>query len=220
MQLSAVDILSLSEVAQIVEHLRKTRRQDSAMLNLAIFRLSACCGLRVAELTGLRIGDIKVGRARPHILVPASIAKCQRERIVPLWWDAGTLADLELYRANRIEDGAGPDDPLLCSTRSHCKGEALGRRTAQERWQRIIRLVLGAERASGLSIHKGRHSFCSNALNAGKSLVEVRDAAGHSSVQTTNIYLHLASSDETVGNIFVENVISKDLLIRQTVYAL
>lgn len=202
--LSAVNILSLSEISQIVTDLksRAANHSQSAPLNLAIFRLSACCGLRVAELTGLRIGDVKVGRARPHIHVPASIGKGSRERIVPLWWDAGTLADLELYRANRMEDGAAADDPLLCSTRSHRRGLGIGRRTAQERWDRIVRIELGEERAAGLSIHKGRHSFCSNALNAGKSLVEVRDAAGHSSVATTNVYLHLASSEETVGNIF------------------
>jgi integrase/recombinase XerC len=200
--LSPVDILSLSEISQVVAHLRGCRRQNSAQLNLILFRLSACCGLRVAELTGLAVGDVKVGRARPHILVRESIAKGKKQRVVPLWWDAGTLADLELYRANRVEDGAGPDDPFLCSTRSHRRGAAIGRRTAQERWDRIVRIVLSEERAAGLSIHKGRHSFCSNALNAGKSLVEVRDAAGHSSVATTNVYLHLASSDETVGNIF------------------
>jgi integrase/recombinase XerC len=202
MPLSSINILSLSEISQVIAHLRRSRRREPAMLNLALFRLSACCGLRVAELTGLTIGDVKVGRARPHILVRESIAKGKKERVVPLWWDAGTLADLELYRANRVEDGAGPDDPFLCSTRSHRRGSAIGCRTAQQRWERIIRIVLGDERADGLSIHKGRHSFCSNALNAGKSLVEVRDAAGHSSVATTNVYLHLASSDETVGNIF------------------
>lgn len=201
---SAIEILSLDEIRTVVDELRlRSRRSLAAPLNLTLFRLSACCGLRVAELTGLTLANVRVDSDRPHIYVPAAIAKGKKSRTVPLWWDAGTLADIVAWKAKRIAEGAGPHDPFLASTRANRAGHALSRRTAQDRWDGMIRRHLGHERAEMLSIHSGRHSFCSNALAANKSLVEVRDAAGHASVATTNIYLHLATRDDgAVGTIF------------------
>ena len=52
-------------------------------------------------------------------------------------------------------------------------------------------------------IHHGRHTFVSHALAGGRTLAEVRDAAGHCNVSITSIYLHLAVDDEgQVGNLF------------------
>ena len=63
--------------------------------------------------------------------------------------------------------------------------------------------VLGDQRQAEITIHHGRHSFVSHALAAGRTLAEVRDAAGHSSVGTTSIYTHVATEDDgAVGNIF------------------
>jgi integrase/recombinase XerD len=202
--ISSLEILSLDEISLVVNDLRRrsANRSKSAALNLVLFRLSACCGLRVAELTGLTLANIRVGSAKPHIFVPAEIAKGKKARMVPLWWDAATLADLENWKAKRVKDGARGDDPFLCSTREGIAGRAIGIRTAQSRFDRIIRDALGIERSDDLSIHSGRHSFCSNALAGGKTLVEVRDAAGHADVGTTNIYLHLASQSEELGRIF------------------
>jgi site-specific recombinase XerC len=43
----------------------------------------------------------------------------------------------------------------------------------------------------------------SHALHAGRSVVEVKEAAGHSSLATTSIYAHLVSSDDgKIGNLF------------------
>ena len=54
-----------------------------------------------------------------------------------------------------------------------------------------------------LTIHHGRHTFISHALAGGRTLAEVRDAAGHSSVLVTSAYLHVAVEDEgAVGSLF------------------
>jgi site-specific recombinase XerD len=53
-----------------------------------------------------------------------------------------------------------------------------------------------------LTIHHGRHTFISHALAGGKSLAEVRDAAGHANVSITSAYLHVAVEDEGVGELF------------------
>jgi integrase/recombinase XerD len=63
--------------------------------------------------------------------------------------------------------------------------------------------VLGRERLAGLTIHHGRHTFISHALAGGRTLAEVRDAAGHSNVTITSTYLHVdVNDDELIGNLF------------------
>ena len=52
------------------------------------------------------------------------------------------------------------------------------------------------------TIHHGRHTFISHALAGGRTLAEVRDAAGHSNVSITSGYLHVAVEDEAVGRLF------------------
>ena len=61
----------------------------------------------------------------------------------------------------------------------------------------------GRERIRTLTIHHGRHTFISHALAGGRTLAEVRDAAGHSSVLVTSAYLHVAVEDDgAVGSLF------------------
>ena len=38
-----------------------------------------------------------------------------RSRIVPLWWDAGTLGDLAAWKLDRVQSGAEADQPFLAS---------------------------------------------------------------------------------------------------------
>ena len=63
--------------------------------------------------------------------------------------------------------------------------------------------MLGRERLRTLTIHHGRHTFISHALAGGRTLAEVRDAAGHANVSITSTYLHVAvEDDEAVGSLF------------------
>ncbi len=51
-----------------------------------------------------------------------------------------------------------------------------------------------------------KHENCANrrsrALTGGRTLAEVRDAAGHSNVSITSGYLHVAVEDEGLGTLF------------------
>jgi integrase len=62
--------------------------------------------------------------------------------------------------------------------------------------------VLGAERLESLTIHRGRHTFISHAQSGGRTLVEVRDAAGHANVSITSGYLHIAVEEDGIGDLF------------------
>src|ERR1700693_5655867 len=108
-------ILTRSEIAKVIADLKRKRRSVNTRQNLVVFRLSACCGLRVSEISGLRICDIHKGGRRPAPLIPQTPAKRGRPRTLPLWWDAENLTDIEAWRGERIAAGAKPSDPLVCS---------------------------------------------------------------------------------------------------------
>ena len=105
-RIDPTQILGQAEIAEVLADLRrKGRRALGTRQNLTIFRLASCCGLRVSEICGLNVGDVRVGVARPYVQVRKAIAKGRRARRVPLWWDAGTLADLTAWRDERLVQG-------------------------------------------------------------------------------------------------------------------
>jgi integrase len=85
---------------------------------------------------------------------------------------------------------------------NHRFGKRLIRHTIRERFRSACK-VLGLERLRHLTIHHGRHTFISHALAGGRTLAEVRQAAGHANLLTTSVYLHIAVDDDaTPGNLF------------------
>ena len=61
----------------------------------------------------------------------------------------------------------------------------LSRHTLRKRFRTACK-VLGLARLETLTAHHGRHTFISHALAGGRSLAEVRNAAGHANVAITN----------------------------------
>lgn len=195
-------ILTRKELAVVLADLnRKAPRSKNTRLNRVIFRLSCCCGLRVSEIAQLNIRDVSTELPRPHIRVQAGAAKGNRPRVVPLWWDAGTLADITAWKAERVEQGAKAEEPLVGSLLDVRLGTPLSRHTIRKRFRTACK-VLGAKRLERLTIHHGRHTFISHALAGGRTLAEVRNGAGHANVSVTSGYLHVAVEDEGVGRLF------------------
>jgi integrase len=200
MGVDATRILTRREVQLVLERLHRavnrvpSRRSLNACANLIIFRLSCCCGLRRCEIRGLNIGDMKLGGERPVLFIRKDITKGRlekrRSRFIHLWWDAGTLKDLQMWRELRIKAGAGINDPFVCSCQGPTMGKRLSRKSISKRWRTAIK-VLGEDRVSQLSVHCGRHSFASHYIYIGRSLVEVQKQLGHASLNTTAIYSHL-----------------------------
>jgi len=192
-------ILTRRELAAV---LAVVPRSANARRNRAVVRLASCCGLRVSEIAALRMDDVVIGATRPHLRLRRETTKGKRPRTVPLWWDAGTLADLTAWKGERTEQGAGEHDPFVCSVQAHRRGDALQRAAIRRRFISACK-VLGPERLQTLTIHHGRHTFISHALAGGRTLPEVRAAAGHSNVAVTSAYLHIVVDDqEPVGSLF------------------
>jgi site-specific recombinase XerD len=81
------------------------------------------------------------------------------------------------------------------------ESRTLSRHTIRKRFRTACK-VLGAARLASLTIHHGRHTFISHALAGGRTLAEVRDAAGHANVSITSGYLHVAVESGAVGKLF------------------
>ncbi len=196
-------ILTRRELALVLDDLhRKSARSANCCRNLIIVRLACCCGLRVSEIAGLQLDDVVVDGGRPHLRLRKETTKGRRPRKVPLWWDAGTLADLAAWKAERGSAGATGDDPFVCSVQAHLRGHRLQRHAIRRRFLTACS-VLGRERLRTLTIHHGRHTFVSHALAGGRTLAEVRVAAGHSNVAITSGYLDITvDHEETVGHLF------------------
>lgn len=198
-------VLSEDEIRQILHYFKRKRYKPSlsVQLNLIVFRLSCCCGLRGMELIGLKLKDVIVGGSRPLIHIRKDNTKGEqgkrRGRMVSLSWDKGTLDDLTAWKQLREAEGAAPEDYFLVSHGYRQAGAPLTTLAAQRRWRRVIKRVLGEERARYTGIHKGRHTFCTHALYKGRSLQAVQMAAGHRSTHTTALYLHAVEALERKG---------------------
>jgi integrase len=180
----------------------RARRSANVQRNLVIVRLACCCGLRVSEIAALQLEDVVVDILRPHLRLRRGTTKGGRSRCVLLWWDAGTLADLASWKAERLAQGASGADPFVCSVQAHRQGLPLRRAAIRRRFLSACK-ILGMPRLRTLTIHHGRHTFVSHALAGGRTLGEVRAAAGHASLVTTSIYLHVAVDDDgQLGSLF------------------
>jgi integrase/recombinase XerD len=191
-------VLTREEVVTVLADLkRRSRRYINVRLNLILFRLATCCGLRVSELTQLTLDNVRVGSSRPKVVVSAEIAKCSKARVVPII-DQGALDDLKAWKEFRESRGAGPDDLFVCSL---SRGTRISRRNGRRRFISACK-ALGRERQAEITIHHGRHSFISHALHKGYNIKQVQEWAGHSSLATTSIYSHLVSDEARIGDLF------------------
>jgi integrase/recombinase XerD len=202
-RIDATKILSRQELVTVLADLkRKSPRSKNTRMNLVLVRLACCCGLRASEIAKLQAGDVRIELARPHLRIRCGAAKGGRSRIVPLWWDAGTLTSLAEWKKVRLQTATNPNEPFLASLIPGRAMKPFSRHTLRKRFRTACK-VLGAARLEGLTIHHGRHTFISHALAGGRSLAEVRDAAGHANVSITSGYLHVAvEEDGGVGNLF------------------
>ena len=194
--MDATKILTTDEIQTVISNLKRKRRYVNNRQALVIFRLACCCGLRASEICGITVDDVRTEGKRPHIRITRSVGKGGKTRKVPLWWDAQTLDDLRAWRTEQIRRDA---TYCVCAQSVDAFGNQLDRRNIRRTFKRVVGILDGREDAT---VHDGRHTFVSLALAGGRSLAEVRDAAGHSNVNTTSIYTHVVPDDGSVGQLF------------------
>jgi integrase/recombinase XerD len=145
----------------------------------AMLELMYAAGLRVSELTGVRLDsiDLKVGYVRV-------LGKGSKERVVPI----GERARLAVggYLDQRPETPASVKS-LFVSDRKRPMSTV-------HFWRLIRAAALKAGIRKPVSPHVLRHSFASHLVQNGADLRSVQDMLGHSSISTTQIYTHVNQS--------------------------
>jgi len=137
-------------------------------------RLLISTGLRIGELTALRIQDVlgKGGRLRVR-------GKGNRERVVFVT-NQQLLADLNAYASARAERAA-PHASLLVNIRGVRLTEAAFRK-------RLRSASVDLDLATHLTPHQFRHSAATMLIEEGVDIRLVQRLLGHASITTTEIY--------------------------------
>jgi len=139
-------------------------------------------GLRVSELVGLKVSDIKFEAGYLTVM-----GKGSKGRAVPLGETA--LAALQEYMDTaRPAIMKGRASPYLFVTR---RG---GNMTRQGFWKLLKQYAAKAGIKKDISPHALRHSFATHLLAHGADLRSVQTMLGHSDIATTQIYTHVELS--------------------------
>ena len=181
------DVLSVDEVRRLIAAVRTPHNQAYLW---TVYSL----GLRLEEGLHLQVGDIDSQRMMVHV----RRGKGAKDRYVPL--PGRTLTVLRQYwvthrhpqwlfpdRGRDGQQAATADRPM---TRSSVQ-KAMSRVVQELKLQKVV------------SVHSLRHSYATHLLEAGVNLRLIQQYLGHSSLQTTMVYLHLttASQEQAVARI-------------------
>lgn len=148
-----------------------------ALRDKAIFELCYSSGLRLAELIGLRPGDLNFSDETVRVT-----GKGGKTRIVPIGSQAArVLNEWMKLREVLVKPGA---TALFVSR----YGRNISPRSISQRLK-----IQAARQGIGAHIHPHvlRHSFASHLLQSSGDLRAVQEMLGHASISTTQVYTHL-----------------------------
>lgn len=144
-----------------------------------ILELLYVTGIRVSELTSIKLNDISMSEKKIKIM-----GKGSKERIV--YYGSRCQDLLNKYLKIRKEFLRLPNDFLILSN--------MGKQMSTREIRNIInRLKAKAGIDINISPHTFRHTFATHMLNEGADLRSVQELLGHENLSTTTIYTHLTN---------------------------
>ncbi|MGE4347579.1 MAG: tyrosine recombinase [Flavobacteriaceae bacterium] len=177
------DVLSLEDIDNLIGAIRFDVDEESRKLahrNKAMLETLYSCGLRVSELTSLKISDLFFDEGFVKIT-----GKGDKQRFVPI--GKSTQKIIEIYNdqcRTHFKIQKGFEDTLFLNRR----GRALTRAMV---FTIIKGLANDIELNKTISPHTFRHSFATHLLENGADLRSIQLMLGHESITTTEIYMHL-----------------------------
>jgi len=172
------DTLSYQDINKLIEAIDLSKPDGTR--NKAIIEVLYSCGLRVSELTELKLSNLYL-----EIEFVKVIGKGNKERLVPIGGEA--IKALKLWIENdrvHIPIKKGEEDMVFLNRR----GSRLSRVYI---FMLIKQLAEIAGIKKSISPHTLRHSFATHLVEGGADLRAVQEMLGHESITTTEIYTHL-----------------------------
>ena len=166
--------LTLDESIQLLESIDG----DNAERDFCIITLFLNCGVRISELVGLNLSDIRGDRLRV-------LGKGNKERVVYL--NAACQNAIEDWLAVRSQSGAA-DPYALFITRKHTRITKAG-----VHYMLKQRFTAAGLDSSKYSAHKLRHTAATLMLQNGVDVRTLQEVLGHEHLNTTQIYTHVDS---------------------------
>lgn len=172
------DTLAIEEIDTLIKTIDLSSKQGER--NRAIIETLYGCGLRVSELTNLKISDLYFEEGFIKVT-----GKGDKQRLVPI--GATTQKYIEIYRKEiRGHQKIQPQAKDTLFLNQH--GKPLTRAM-------IFTIVKRLAEKSGIrktiSPHTFRHSFATHLLENGADLRAIQQMLGHESITTTEIYTHI-----------------------------
>lgn len=175
---SLPDTLSYEEVDQILSVIDLSKPEGTR--NRAILEVMYGCGLRVSEVSALKISQLYMDVGFIRV-----IGKGEKERLVPIGSNA--IKHLKIYLENvrsHMPVQNGFEDVVFLNRR--------GKRISRVMIFLIIKeLSAKAGIKKNIFPHTLRHSFATHLVEGGADLRAVQEMLGHESITTTEIYTHL-----------------------------
>ncbi len=172
------DTLNINEVNSIIDTIDLSKPEG--LRNKAMIETLYGCGLRVSELTGLKISNLYL-----DIDFIKIVGKGNKERLVPIGSDATKYLRIFINEIRvHINIKPGNEDFVFLNNR----GNPISRVMV------FIIIKDLAEKAGitkNISPHTFRHSFATHLIEGGADLRAVQEMLGHESITTTEIYTHL-----------------------------
>ena len=170
-----------SQVRELLESI------DSSTIHgkrdFAMFNLMASTGLRTISVIQADLGDLKQTGKEAKLFYRS---KGHDEKdLVSLLMESALRPILRYLRAR---GKVRPEDPLFVSHSDRINGQRLTTRTIRRIFKRL--LLKNNIDDPRLCAHSLRHFAATDALQNGADLLAVSKMLGHSSVVTTQIYLH------------------------------
>ena len=145
----------------------------------AILETFYATGIRLAELTGLTVGDVSFTAQTLRVT-----GKGNKERLVTFGAVAGEALGQYLEARRQRGESLDARSPLFCG-----RGEKpIAPRSVQMRVAHYMKQVAEAQH---LSPHLLRHTVATHLLDRGADLLAVKDLLGHSSLSSTQVYTHV-----------------------------
>ncbi len=172
------DTLSTDEIDGLIQAIDLSKPEGER--NRAMLETLYGCGLRVSELTGLKISDLFFEEDFINVT-----GKGDKQRFVPI--APITKKYIEIYRTEvRIHQNIqkGNEDILFLNRR----GARLSRAMV---FAIIKQLAKKTGQKKNISPHTFRHSFATHLLQKGADLRAIQQMLGHESITTTEVYVHV-----------------------------